>query len=115
MAIPKAQLEDLNLIRKDWGKIVRDLGGSVRPAFRETILEPSGDDSLCIVFSSQENFNIGHRATVLGALEDYVREHYGRDIYFKVRMRGEGERTDTIYVSDEELKDAIHMEITIED
>lgn len=115
IAIPKAQLEDLNLIRQDWGRIVRELGGAIRPAFRDTILEPSGDSSLCIVFSSPENFAIGNRATVLGMLENYVKEHYGKEIYFKVRMRGAGERMNTIYVSDEELKAAIHMEISIED
>lgn len=114
VSIPKAQLDDLNLIRQDWGKIVRELGGSIRPAFRDTMLEPSGDGCLCIVFSGPENFSIGNRATVLGMLEQYVREHYGKEIYFKVRMRGQGERMNTIYVSDEDLK-AIHMDITIED
>ena len=113
--IPKAQLEDLNLIRKDWARIVRDLGGAIRPAFRDTVLEPSGDNSLCIVFSSQESFAIGNRSTVLGGLEQYVKEHYGKEMYFKVRMRGTGERLNTIYVSDEEVREAINMEITIED
>lgn len=115
VSIPKAQLEDLNLIRQDWGKIVRELGGAIRPAFRDTVLEPSGDSCLCIVFSGPENFAIGNRATVLGMLEQYVKEHYGKEMYFKVRMRGQGERLNTIYVSDEELKEAIHMDITIED
>ncbi|MCI8865899.1 MAG: DNA polymerase III subunit gamma/tau [Lachnospiraceae bacterium] len=114
VAIPKAQLEDLNLIRQDWGKIVRDLGTSIRPAFRETVVEPSGDGCLCVVFSSQANYAIGSRFTVLGALEAYVKERYGKEIYFKVRLRDNGERMNTIYVSDEELK-AIHMEITVED
>ena len=114
VAIPKAQLEDLNLIRQDWGKIVKELGEAIRPAFRETILEPGGDGCLCIVFSSQSNFDIGNRATVLGALDAYVKEHYGKEIYFKVRLKNSGERMNTLYVSDEELK-AIHMDITIED
>lgn len=115
VAIPKAQLEDLNLIRKDWGKIVRELGRAIRPAFRETVVEPSGDSCLCIVFSSEENYAIGNRATVLGELEAYVKEHYGKEIYFKVRKRDVRESMNTIYVSDEELKNAVHMEITIED
>lgn len=115
VSIPKAQLDDLNLIRQDWGKIVRELGGAIRPAFRDTVLEPSGDSCLCIVFSGPESFAIGNRATVLGMLEQYVKEHYGKEMYFKVRMRGQGERLNTIYVSDEELKEAIHMDITIED
>ncbi len=115
MAIPKAQLEDLNLIRQDWGKIIRDLGGAIRPSFRDTVLEPSGDSCLCIVFSSQENYAIGSRPTVLGELEKYVEEQYGKEMYFKARLRNAGERLNTIYVSDEELKQAIHMEISMED
>ncbi|MDD3254207.1 MAG: DNA polymerase III subunit gamma/tau [Lachnospiraceae bacterium] len=115
VAIPKAQLEDLNLIRQDWGKIIRDLGGPIRPSFRDTVLEPSGDSSLCIVFSTQESYTIGSRPTVLGALENYVEEQYHKEMYFKARLKNTGERLNTIYVSDEELKNAIHMEITVED
>jgi len=113
--IPKAQMEDLNLIRQEWGKIVRDLGGAIRPAFRDTELEPCGDSCLCIVFSSVESYAIGSRATVLGELERYVKEHYGKELYFKVRMRDTGERLNTVYVSDEEVQESIHMEVAIED
>ena len=115
VAIPKAQLEDLNLIRQDWGKIIRDLGGAIRPSFRDTVLEPSGDSCLCIVFSSPENYAIGSRPTVLGELETYIGQHYGKELYLKARLKNAGERLNTIYVSDEELKEAIHMEITIEE
>lgn len=115
VSIPKAQLEDLNLIRQDWGKIVREMGGPIRPSFRDTVLEPSGDGCLCIVFSGQQSYDIGSRPTVLGELEKYVEERYGKEMYFKARLKNTGERLNTIYVSDEELKNAIHMDITIED
>lgn len=113
--IPKAQLEDLNLIRNEWGKIIRDLGGAIRPSFRETVVEPSGESCLCIVFSGPENYAIGSRPTVLGELEHYIEEKYGKTLYLKTRVKNAGERLNTIYVSDEELKEAIHMDITIED
>lgn len=115
VAIPKAQLEDLNLIRNEWGKIIRDLGGAIRPSFRDTTVEPSGESCLCIVFSGQENYAIGSRPTVIGELEHYIAEKYGKTLYLKTRVKNAGERMNTIYVSDEELKEAIHMEITIED
>lgn len=115
VSIPKAQLDDLNLIRQDWGKIIREMGGPIRPSFRDTVLEPSGDSCLCIVFSSQQSYDIGSRPTVLGELEKYVEERYGKEMYFKARMKNSGERLNTIYVSDEELKQAIHMDITVED
>lgn len=115
VAIPKAQLEDLNLIRQDWGKIIRDQGGAIRPSFRDTVLEPSGESCLCIVFTSPENYAIGSRPIVLGELEKYIEQQYGKELYLKARLRHAGERLNTIYVSDDELKEAIHMEINIED
>lgn len=115
VSIPKAQLEDLNLIRNEWGKIIRDLGGAIRPSFRDTVVEPSGDSCLCIVFTGQDNYAIGSRPTVLGELEHYIEEKYGKTLYLKTRVKNAGERLNTIYVSDEELKEAIHMDITIED
>ena len=115
VAIPRAQLEDLNLIRRDWGKIIRDLGGAIRPSFRDTVLEPSGDSCLCVVFSSPDNYAIGSRATVLGDLERYIQEKYGKELYLKARLKSAGERMNTIYVSDEELKEAVHIDIEFEE
>ncbi len=115
VVLPKAQLEDLELIRNEWGKIVRGLGGAVRPSFRDTIVEPSGDSCLTIVFSSVNNFEFGRQAKVMGQLEEYVKSVYGKDIYFKARLLGNGERTDTVYVTAEDLKEHIHMDITVED
>ena len=65
---PSAQVEDLNLIRNEWGKIVREMGMSIRPSFRDTVVEPSGDSCLCIVFSNAANYAIGSRPSVLGAV-----------------------------------------------
>lgn len=115
VAIPRAQLEDLNLIRQDWGKIIRDLGGAIRPSFRDTVLEPSGDSCLCVVFSSPDNYAIGSRATILGDLERYIQEKYGKELYLKARLKSAGERMNTIYVSDEELKEAVHIDIEFEE
>lgn len=115
VSLPKAQLEDLNMIRNEWGRIVRDMGMSIRPSFRETVVEPAGDSCLCIVFNDPMNFAIGSRPSVLGDLERYVEQKYGKSIYFKSRVRESGERMDTRYISDDELRENIHMDITIED
>ena len=111
VTLPKAQLEDLNLIRNEWGKIVREMGMSIRPSFRE----PVGDSCLCIVFSDAMNFSMGSRPSILGDLERHVEQAYGKSIYFKARLRENGERLDTRYITDEELRENIHMDITIED
>ena len=115
VTLPKAQLEDLNLIRNEWGKIVREMGMSIRPSFRETVVEPAGDSCLCIVFSDAMNFSMGSRPSILGDLERHVEQAYGKSIYFKARLREGGERLDTRYITDEELRENIHMDITIED
>ena len=115
VAIPPAQLEDLNLIRNEWGNIIRQMGMSIRPSFRDTVVEPSGDSCLCIVFSDPINYAIGNRPSVIGSLERFVAEKYGKTIYFKTRQRENGERSNTIYVSDEELREKIHMDISIEE
>lgn len=115
VTLPKAQLEDLNLIRNEWGKIVREMGMSIRPSFRETVVEPAGDSCLCIVFSDAMNFSMGSRPSILGDLERHVEQAYGKSIYFKARLRESGERLDTRYITDEELRENIHMDITIED
>jgi len=115
VTLPKAQLEDLNMIRNEWGKIVRSMGMSVRPSFRDTVVEPAGDSCLCIVFSDAMNFSMGSRPIILGELERYVEHNYGKSIYFKTRLRETGERLDTRYITDDELRANIHMDITIED
>lgn len=115
VVIPQAQLEDLNQIRSDWGKIVREIGGSIRASFRDTVLEPGGDSTLTVVFSNPDSFAIGSRPTVMGELERYVERVYQKAINFRARVKNAGERMNTIYVSDEEFKEKINMEITIED
>ena len=115
IALPKGQLEDLNLIRGEWGKITRELGGPIRASFRDTVVEPAGESTLCVVFSDQSNHMIGSRASTLTEIERYVEDHYQKSIAFKARLRGGEERLNTIYVSEEELKANIFMDITIED
>lgn len=115
VTIPRAQLEDLNMVRNEWGKIVRAMGMSVRPSYRETIVEPAGESCLCIVFTDPMNFTMGSRPSILGDIERYVEQVYGKSIYFKARLRESGERMDTRYITDEELRENIHMDITIED
>ena len=115
IALPKGQLEDLNLIRGEWGKITRELGGPIRASFRDTVVEPAGESTLCVVFSDQSNYMIGSRAATLTEIERYVEDHYQKSIAFKARLRGGEERLNTIYVSEDELKANIFMDITIED
>lgn len=115
VSLPKAQLEDLNLIRNEWAKIVRSIGGGARSYLRDTVVEPGGEGCLTIVFLDPMSYDMGKRPTVIGELERKVEAAYGRSIYFKTRLAGRGERLDTIYVTKEDLEEKIHMDITYED
>ena len=115
VSLPKAQLEDLNLIRNEWAKIVRSIGGGARSYLRDTVVEPGGEDCLTIVFLDPMSYDMGKRPTVIGELERKVEAAYGKSIYFKTRLAGRGERLDTIYVTKEDLEEKIHMDITYED
>ncbi len=115
ISLPRAQLEDLNLIRNEWAKIVRSIGGGARTYLRDTVVEPGGEGCLTIVFLDPMSYDMGKRPTVIGELERKVETAYGKSIYFKTRLAGRGERLDTIYVTKEDLEEKIHMDITYED
>ena len=115
ISLPKAQLEDLNLIRNEWAKIVRSIGAGARSYLRDTVVEPGGEGCLTIVFLDSMSYDMGKRPTVIGELERRVEAAYGKSIYFKTRLAGRGERLDTIYVTKEDLEEKIHMDITYED
>ncbi len=115
VSLPKAQLEDLKLVRNEWARIVRSMGGGAKSYLRDTVVEPGGEGCLTIVFMDPMNYDMGKRPTVIGELERYVETNYGKSIYFKTRLAGRGERLNTIYVTEEELEDKIHMDVTYED
>lgn len=115
VSLPAAQLEELNLVRNEWGKLVRAMGGGARAYLRDTVVEPGGESCLTIVFMDPMNYDMGKRPTVIGQLEKLVQEKYGRSIYFKTRLAGRGEALNTIYVTKEELEQKIHMDITYEE
>ena len=115
VALPRAQLEDLKLVRNEWAKIVRSMGGGARSYLRDTVVEPGGEGCLTIVFMDPMNYDMGKRPTVIGELARYVEANFSRSIYFKTRLAGRGERLNTIYVTQEELEEKIHMDITYED
>ncbi len=114
-AAPPERTDDPDLIRSEWGKIVNGIGGSVRPCLLGTVVEPSGDGCMCIVFDNAMNFEMGSRPTALHELEDYVAEKYGKKIRFQTRVRENTERLGKRYVSDEKLRSTVHMDITEED
>ena len=59
VVLPEAQLEDLNLVRNEWGKIVKTWAAQFGPASGIRWWNRRGDSCLCVVFTDQSNFIIG--------------------------------------------------------
>ncbi len=114
VVLPKAQYEDLQLVKGQWGRIVRDLGAASRPVLSGAEVEPFGEGGLMLNFRDETLYLIGSRESVLSELTDYVRMNFQREITFRARLLAGSERKDTRYVSEEELKEKIHMDIVTE-
>lgn len=117
VALPKAQLEDLNEIRGAWSRIVAGAARSLKPALQDTVVEPAGDGRLCIVFSDVMNFSIINCPGRLAELKEYVQRDCHKDLDFIARLRDGSELSAarTEYVSEEEMRSKINMDIEIED
>jgi DNA polymerase-3 subunit gamma/tau len=113
--ISPAQLEDLRLVERNWKKILKDIGGILLPALADCTLEPVGDSGLKIWFTVKGKYMIGSREECLEQLTEYVRKNYGKEIRFMAELAGGGKAPDRIYVSREEVRSKIHMDIEMED
>ena len=113
--LPRAQLEDLNQVRENWRKITASMEPSYRIVLQKTSLEPVAEGEMCVVFSEKGDFLIGSRPMVLSRLKEQTAKVIEKEVEFKARLRAEGESGDIRYVSDEELREAFHMEFTEEE
>ena len=110
VSLPPAQYEDLMLMRKEWGRIasLSQLVGSIRLSLPKTSVEPAGEGCLCIVCTDENTFGIINREPELKNLQEVVQEKYKKTLQFKVRLESSAVPQRTVYVSDEDLKNAIH-------
>ena len=93
VSLPPAQYEDLMLMRK----------------------EPAGEGCLCIVCTDENTFGIINREPELKNLQEVVQEKYKKTLQFKVRLESSAVPQRTVYVSDEDLKNAIHTDVIVEE
>ena len=117
VSLPPAQYEDLMLMRKEWGRIasLSQLVGSIRLSLPKTSVEPAGEGCLCIVCTDENTFGIIHREPELKNLQEVVQEKYKKTLQFKVRLESSAVPQRTVYVSDEDLKNAIHTDVIVEE
>lgn len=117
VSLPPAQYEDLMLMRKEWGRIasLSQLVGSIRLSLPKTSVEPAGEGCLCIVCTDENTFGIINREPELKHLQEVVQEKYKKTLQFKVRLESSVVPQRTVYVSDEDLKNAIHTDVIVEE
>lgn len=117
VSLPPAQYEDLILMRKEWGRIasLSQLVGSIRLSLPKTSVEPAGEGCLCIVCTDENTFGIINREPELKNLQEVVQEKYKKTLQFKVRLESSAVPQRTVYVSDEDLKNAIHTDVIVEE
>lgn len=117
VSLPPAQYEDLMLMRKEWGRIasLSQLVGSIRLSLPKTSVEPAGEGCLCIVCTDENTFGIINREPELKNLQEVVQEKYKKILQFKVRLESSAVPQRTVYVSDEDLKNAIHTDVIVEE
>lgn len=114
IVLPKAQYEDLMQIRGEWQKIARQMGGPLRSALKDTILEPAGESGLAIVCNDMNSFSIINRESVLIQIKELAEKTFGKSLDFIVRHNDTGKTVSTIYVSEDDLK-VIHDDVIYED
>lgn len=117
VSLPPAQYEDLMLMRKEWGRIasLSQLVGSIRLSLPKTSVEPAGEGCLCIVCTDENTFGIINREPELKNLQEVVQEKYKKTLQFKVRLESSAVPQRTVCVSDEDLKNAIHTDVIVEE
>ncbi len=117
VSLPPAQYEDLMLMRKEWGRIasLSQLVGSIRLSLSKTSVEPAGEGCLCIVCTDENTFGIINREPEIKNLQEVVQEKYKKTLQFKVRLESSAVPQRTVYVSDEDLKNAIHTDVIVEE
>lgn len=98
-------------IIRDWEQILHEIGGVTRASLCNTIIELNYDNSFKIIFKDYSNYLIGSRSSVINELGEYVLKKYGLDAHFVAQYKDKS----CIYISNEELKSNILMDISVLD
>ena len=114
ITLPKAEYDDLMLVRKEWPKIVSMLGRSLGSVLRDSFVKPNGESRMSILIEDAMHCQIAGTEAHLEEIRKLVADQYGKDISFSVKSRGGEMIEDTTYVTDDDLS-VIHMDISEEE
>ena len=112
--LTRAGYDDYLKLREDWEDILHSLGGSLASVFRGTYLEPLENNVFGIAFPSKGYYNIGLQEGYLQEIIRKVQEKYEKEFQFQILLREEGGAAGSEYVTEEELRAALGIELDIE-
>lgn len=116
VTLPQAQYEDLMLMQKEWKKIASmTSSGAAKSALLKTGVEPAGEGSLCIICTEPGVFMTVNREEIFEDLQHVIQEKYQKTLHFKARLDSASASQTTIYVSDADIKSAIHTDVIVEE
>ncbi|MBE6005485.1 MAG: DNA polymerase III subunit gamma/tau [Lachnospiraceae bacterium] len=114
VTLPKAQYDDLQLLKKDWRNICIAVPSSVvSVALRDTFVKPNKDrDGMVIVTRSRGSYKIISEPDSKDMLCKVVENRYNKSIKFSTELSEEKENS-TVYVTEDDLN-KININIEIE-
>ena len=114
IVLPAARYEDFLQIQRDWNRILESKGGLIASVYKEARVEAGADATLNIVFFSKMLYDMGSKSQLLSELNTCINEKYEKEYILKTLLREGQKRENTRYVTEEELRSAIHTDIVIE-
>lgn len=114
IVLPAADIEQLRLLEKDWKDILDAVGMTAKETLKDVKLEPLGEGSLAMVFHDRAAFDMGSRESVCRSVESYIASAYQMQVRLEARLTAAEEYRNKRFVTEEELKQKINMDIIIE-
>lgn len=117
VSLPRAQYEDLMLLKREWGNLSRELsGGPLRNAALNSRVYPArGKSGMVIATKSKASYNIISEPEAISEIEALVARRYQREIHFQVENSSDGSKESTVYVMESDLE-RIHFPVeTVEE
>ncbi len=114
IVLPTADIEQLRLLEKDWKDILDAVGMTAKETLKDVKLEPFGEGSLAMVFHDRAAFDMGSRESVCRSVESYIASAYQMQVRLEARLTAAEEYRNKRFVTEEELKQKINMDIIIE-
>lgn len=96
-------------IIQEWADILLDIGGLIRASFYNTDIESTGDNCFKIIFYDYSNYLIGSRGHMINELKGHILKTYG----IQANLDIEYKNRNCIYVSNEELRSNISIDLVI--